>query len=230
MNVNLSSLAKAGWIASDAILTSLAKDYVEGRDQSISVAGSYVKILTAHTQRELEKQGVKRATKEKALAAIETVHAHAYAVILAAVTTPDLKHSEDLPDKEQTRRALERNRRSNFARSAKSTLVAYVEAGGSMSALKPSDVTKELLRSQYQPKNPPTPQERAERAVVRIEALLTALAAEDMDAAEELAEMIRTRVAAVVATQAAHAPKKAPRRLVPKGKSVKRGDLTLTAH
>jgi hypothetical protein len=226
MNVNLTSLAKAGYLASDTTLAALARDYVDGRVQSDSVAGSYIKILYAHVLRDLERQGIKRASSDKVIAAVETVHAHMYTVILAAVTTPDLKHSDDLPDKEQTRRALERNRRSNFARSAKSTLVAYITAGGKLSSFTPAEVTKERLRSFYKPKDPPTYQERANRATARLESIIKALAATDMAAAREVVTYVQTRVAALVVAT----PSAKPRRLQPKGKTVRRGELTLTAH
>jgi len=230
MNVNFTNLAKAGWLANDATLAALAKDYADGRAQADTVSGSYVRILFAHVQRELVTAGVKRATQERSIEALEAVHAHMYTVILAAVTTADVKHSDDLPAKEQTRRALERNRRTNFARSAKSTLLAYIEAGGKISGLRPADITKERLRAFYKPKDPLTPQERAFKATTRIERILKALAVEDMEAAVELARMVQTRVAAMVARPTPAAESSKPRRIVPKGKTVRRGELTLTAH
>lgn len=68
-----------------------------------------------------------------------------YPSVLAGVTTPDVMPFASLDRAESSRRALERNRRSNFARTAKSALAKFVAAGGQLEKIPVSTVTKGWL-------------------------------------------------------------------------------------
>ncbi len=220
------NLAKTGYIVSDATLTELSRDFVKGIDQADGVRASYLKILVAHVQRALDKWQIKRASAEKVLDAIDEVHGHLYAVVLEAVTTKDLLPEDGIPQEERTRRSLERNRRSTFARSAKSTLVQWVNAGGRISTLKPADVTKEELRKLYaQPsgsQDTGTVQERITTTETRLETLVKELAADDIEAASELVTEIVAKLQAIVDGETKTRPLTKRKRRV--------GELTLHPH
>jgi hypothetical protein len=214
--------SRTGFILSDEALAALARDYAAGVQRAGAVRGRYLPVLVAHTKRELDRVGAKRPQMDTVLAAIDAVHDHHYAIILEAITTPDLVIADGIPDEERQRRTKERNRRSNFARSAKSTLVSYVRAGGKVAGLDPAEVTKEKLRQLFAPtREGPIPiEERLETTEARLEALVKKLAAEDMDEAQRVVERLHVKLAELVEIKP-----------VARGR-VKRGEVTLhpTAH
>jgi hypothetical protein len=83
---------------------------------------------------------------DKDLKTIAEVHNEYYTVVLKTVTTPDIADDKGLRRVEAQRRAQERNKRSNFARSAKSVLVKFVKSGGNFRTLCVCSVTKPQLR------------------------------------------------------------------------------------
>jgi hypothetical protein len=193
-------VAKTGYIVTDAVLASLTRDYVYGTQQAVQVNASYLRILVAHTQRELEKLGVKRPTQDGSLSTLQLIHDRLYAVILAAVTTADIAPEEGQDKEERRRRAKERNRRSNFARSAKSTLTSYIKAGGKLMSLKVDELTKESLQSAYRA-DAPGPKSLFERigdTQNKLEAMVKELAASDEDTAQEFVEQVHLRMAKLV--------------------------------
>lgn len=209
------NLSKTGYIVTDATLAALAREYVSGIEQVDNVRGNYLRILVAHSQRDITRSGGKRASRIQCEGAVNAAHDHLYAVIMEAVTTQDIAHSDDLPDDERMRRSLERNRRSNFARTAKSTLLAWIAAGGKLMSLRPADVTKEGLRKLYARRSPEAPlSERMERIARSLERRVKELAEEDMDEAREFVDELQTRLALLVARPLAR-------------KTVRRGDMTL---
>lgn len=83
---------------------------------------------------------------EADLEVLKAVHSEFYAAVLTAVTTPDIASTAGLRKAEASRRAKERNRRSNFARSAKSTLAKFIKSGGNVRGLCVTSVTKRQVR------------------------------------------------------------------------------------
>lgn len=213
--------AKTGYIVSDAVLTHLAQEYASGVEATEGVRGTYLRILVAHSKRELETRGVKRATTDIALAAVQAAHDQLYPVILKAITTPDVAPDKNVADDEMRRRTQERNRRSNFARTSKTALVNAIKAGERLAALDPATVTKEMLMARYAQvrAGPGTPQERITRLWDSVKAQLTELAKEDVDAAREQIRDLEMSLQAVIE----------PPRQIAKGK-MKRGELTLHPH
>lgn len=188
------ALKKTGFIVSDATLASMARDFVEGMRRADGVRIAYLPVLVAHSKREL---GARRlVTPDQALAAIDKVHEHLYAVIKEAVFTPDVQAADDLPDEERKRRTAERNRRTTFARTALATLIKAVEAGAKLQSLDPASVTKESLRQYYaRPREGPiTIEDRIQRTETQLEGLIREVASEDMDAARELLADVQARL------------------------------------
>lgn len=91
-------------------------------------------------------------TKAAHLEALEGVHKKFYAAVLRGVTTPDIAPKEGLPMAEQQARTLARNKRSNFARSAKSTLASFIRVGGDVRTLDPDTVTRDPLAAKVREK------------------------------------------------------------------------------
>ena len=204
-------LVRSGYLVTDATLADMARDYVEGTARADRVRGGYLRILVAHAQR--HSGDAKRLTGEAALNAVEEVHAHLYAVILRAITTPDIAPEEDLATEERARRAKERNRRSTFARTAKTTLTQFIKAGGRLTTLDPKTVTKDSLQAVYASERTTESNltRRIEQAEERMEALVKRLAAEDAKAAIKLVDSLQVKLAGAV--QTAQPDMKLPARL-----------------
>lgn len=206
-------LARAGYLVSDTVLANLARDYVDGVARTDSIRGGYLRILVAHSKRAF------RSVKD-AIQAVEQTHQHLYGVISEAVLTKDIAAEEGLSKEEAARRARERNRRTNFARTAKSALMGFLKRGGKLQTLKPHAVTKDALRLRLTQSRagPTTRKSTWNRLEDRLEGFLKRVAAKDPDAAQEMLVELQGRLAAVVATK----PVATGRRKV--------GELTLHPH
>lgn len=196
----LSTLAKSGFIANEAVLKTLAKDYVTGADAVSEVNGTFLKILVAHSQREAATLAHKRITQADALGAVAAAHGTMYAIIKDAVTTPDIAADDSLDKGERTRRAKERNRRTGFARSAKSTLLGFIRAGGRLVGLEPATVTKEQLRSfaQAARQGPKGIADQIEAAKSRLAKLVDLQKQEDPEAAQSSVQDVSMTLQSVV--------------------------------
>lgn len=151
--------------------------------------GTYLRALIVGAQAKI---GTKRG-KRGALAALNDVATAYYAAVLRGVTTPDIAITDGLGSDESQRRVHERNRRATFARSAKSTIVAWVREGGDLKALDADTVTKTELRVSVAASRtkPGVAVERAQAAILKA-------------VAHESPEAARTRLEAVMeALQAA---------------------------
>lgn len=138
--------AKA-WTAGD--IRVLAKRTVDGRKEVSTARGAYFRALIETAQFELGG----KTDQAGQLAALKAVHRRFYPVVLDAVTTADIAHVDKAPKAERRRRALERNRRSNFARSAYGTIKRWLRApGNDLMKLDSQKVTK----SQLVEESPPT--------------------------------------------------------------------------
>lgn len=135
------SLESKNYVATPADIAALARAYSEALTASGNVRGHYLRALVATTQDAL---GVKPRLRTTAtdkptldangikaqLDALEEVHGRFYQVVL---DTMDGKNAE------------ERNRKSGFARSAMSTVRAYVRAGFDITLLAAARITKAAL-------------------------------------------------------------------------------------
>lgn len=171
----LSTIEAKGFKATAEEVEQLARERQEGLLFGERAGVSYLKILTALTITELPTGGFavthrrrKATTPEERtaqLAALEAVNSTCYGAVTKAVITPDIeKVATGLSKGEQTRRAQERNRRTNYARTAMSALRRYVEVGRDLRDLDPVQVSKAQLWDiigKYTPEQ--APQQTADR-------------------------------------------------------------------
>ena len=181
----LDELTKAHFLATDSQITLLAGRYASGLAAQDSVKGCYLKVLVAAT---IKAAKPAKGKPSEIMEHLDTVHSAYYKLVLEGVTTEDIVPNESLDAEEQTKRSLERNRRSNFARSAKATLANYLKAGGDLFQLDPDTVTKRELTAfvtamRSKDAEPKTLKHRVELAVGRIDEMCRELADEDQDSA-----------------------------------------------
>jgi hypothetical protein len=135
------------WSITD--IRALARRTVEGRQTLILARGEYLRALIETAQYELSG----KSDQDAQFAAIKIVHMRFYPVVQEAVTSADIAHLKDRrPSVESKRRALERNRRTNFARSAYGTIRRWLRAeGNDLMSLNAGKVTKPQLLSEAPP-------------------------------------------------------------------------------
>jgi hypothetical protein len=196
-------IERANYLADTDTVGQLAAFYL-GAQQTVSKThGCYFRILLARTQKAIcgkptlrARDKVDKLTPEDTeahIAAFEAQHKELYDVVLQAVLSPEVEARANLTTDEANRRALERNRRSNFARSAASTLRKFIRKGGNVLRLNVTQATKGAVAAM-------TPADdkgdsigleaRAGRAVTRaaqrIVTQVQAIAEEDKNAAVEV--------------------------------------------
>lgn len=193
-------MAQKAYLATDAQVASLAKQYVTNADGAEQARGTYLRILVAHSLRELQKGAHKRHTAAESLGAVEAAHAHLYGVVVEAVLTPDVAPNPEASKEERARRTLERNRRTTFARSSKADLTGFVKAGGRLSTLTPESVTRDALRRVVRAarEGPAALPDRVKATVERLEGLVKQLAQEDLEAAREIVDGLKMELRAIV--------------------------------
>lgn len=195
------TIEKANYLATAEDVATLATSNLEAQQMIGRVHGCYFRILLARTQHAICGKPTLRA-REKAekmtpedteahLKAFETQHAELYAAVLNAVRSADTESRKNLETDEQNRRALERNRRTNFARSAASVLRTYIKRGGNVLRLAVPHATKSAVAAMTPPAEDAEPAEgRSERTVTRAAARIVAavqsMAAEDKEGAVDV--------------------------------------------
>lgn len=185
-------------LAKFAVVTVAVTDTLQGFRQAymrVLLAGTQIAIgIAKPTQRTPKNYStLKDDVRATQLRALADTHARYYSIILAAVTTPDIVDSLRLGADERKRRAVERNRRSNYARSAKSTLSAYLNVGYDLCELNVLKASKSMVRGLVAQRKTPSGEEmvgalpeRIEAAVKRITGYASTLAADDAAKATEV--------------------------------------------
>lgn len=189
-----------GYLATDAQVASLAREYVTSANGAEQARGTYLRILVAHSLRELHKGTHKRYSAAESLGAVETAHAHLYAIVVEATMTPDVVPDPDASDIERKRRTKERNRRTTFARTSKAALTGFVKAGGRLSTLTPEEVNRDTLTqfARAAREGPASLPDRVRSTVERLETLVKQLAEQDIEAAREAVDALRIELQAIV--------------------------------
>lgn len=127
---------------------------------------TYLSLLIDAMQSQLGKQRRGRVNSLQQAQVLADVDKRFYAAVLRGVTTDDIAIDEGLDTNEQRLRSLERNRRSAFARSTKSTVSAFITGGGDIRTLDPKTVSKAALRKAVAP---PEPEGREQRILAKAE-------------------------------------------------------------
>lgn len=129
------SIESKGYVASIDDIRTLAQKSANAVTTIATTRGVYLRALVFTARSELKNGEAVPAQ----LAALRAVHSRFYPAVLEAVTTSDIARAPRASSEERHRRALERNRRSNFARSSYSTIRTWLKAGGhSLFSLKPT--------------------------------------------------------------------------------------------
>lgn len=150
MNIQ-QTIERAHFVATDAQVEQLASARWTLAAQEEGLNGTYLRVLVVGCQSELGTKRRGRPSSTSQLAVVDKIHIRFYAAVLRGITTPDIVADDTQEPAERSRRALERNRRSTFARSAKTTLVNFVRAGGDIRTLDPPTVSKAQLRAAGEP-------------------------------------------------------------------------------
>jgi hypothetical protein len=186
---------KNKYAMTDIQVESFARDMVGAVDAVNSGRTTYLRVLVTQCQATLGK--VKRGktlTGETQLSVLGDVADRLYAAVLRGITTPEIAPEEGLAKEEATRRSIERNKRSTFARSAKSVLASWINAGGDIRALNVDEVTRDPLMAQVrETKGQSNDQYRMDRNIKAILRLVRKEAKRDIAAARaDLAAMVET--------------------------------------
>lgn len=140
---------KSKYAMTEQQVENLARDIVAAQDVTLGGRTTYLRVLVTHMQATLGrvKRGKSLATQAQ-LDVLESVHGKYYGAVLRGIATPELEAAPGIEQAELSRRALERNRRSTFARTAKSTLSRWIKAGGDMRILDADTVTRDPLAAE----------------------------------------------------------------------------------
>lgn len=179
------------YLMTEAQIETLAQEHTQGLAGLDKLDGTYLRALVTGSQGKLGPKKGKRPTEDAQLTALESVAVPFYAAVLRGVTTDDIALDATLEHADVVTRNRERNRRAVFARTAKSTLVAWVRAGGDLRAIDVSTVTKTELRASTVAATEGTPGARV-TVVQKAQARILAAVARDPP------EVARERLYAVI--------------------------------
>lgn len=200
----------------------LTKSILEARNTLENGQATYLQGLVETTQKELGAAPRQRTGKvvrldeasiAEQLAALTKVHERCYAIVIEVC-------SENLPTGKE--KALELNRRSNFARTAMSVARSWIRSGRDITALAAAKVTKYNLRVKLESTRQPSPARltrRVEKGITELIEEATKLAALDKAAAiaqlEAALSKIVTTLSAIGGPSATRDPEKAMAEHIP---------------
>jgi hypothetical protein len=203
-------------IATDAEIRTMAQHYVDARASGENVRATYLRALAARTIGEIGapvRANAAKAAKltEEArvahLAALEVAHAKLYAIVVDVAE----RSLDGVPSKD---RALEKNRRTNFARTARYAVRSYIKAGRDITALAPARITKVglAIRATPAPRSPKRLRGRVERLSKSFMAALLELGEADSEGAAAELDTLIGQMATQLATLGTQAPVRDPAR------------------
>jgi hypothetical protein len=221
MNI-LETIERKHYIATDSDVEQLAATHLTSDALTKRSDGQYLRILVAAMRAKFgsgKGSGRRRKLTEADVAeqseALAAIHTRFYASVLKGVTTDEVADHDNLSADERRARAAARNGRAGFARSAASTLQAYIRAGGDIRGLDVATVTKTELRAFARVAQAPDDSPEAHAAHVTIKRLardMDALADVDPDAARLAIDEAMAALQAIGArlASAAHAAQAPP--------------------
>lgn len=194
----MTTLADKGFLATEEDVAKVAQSVLNAIADADNGRRTYLKVLIATTQNELGSKPRVRAGKTAKLdaagvaeqiKALDAVHERFYAVVLKVV-------GDSVPTGTKER-ALEINRRSNFARTAMYVVRGWVRAGNDLTTLGVQSVTKSSLfiKRKSKPPSGRVLKARAEKESKSLVGTLMALADADKEAAVEELQLIMGQVA-----------------------------------
>lgn len=205
---------KHNYVLSAAQVGELARELFASMQVVTGINASYLRILIAGVQSELgtlrlraAKGGMGKISDEdkaKQLAALESVEGQYYVAIVDAIITEDIADNSRLGKEERARRSLERNRRTNFARSAKSTVASYIKAGFDIKSISVTTITKRAMyemvqaTKQAEPVKPESVAKSLETAGSRVEEIAAQLCDMDAEAARQQIEKLLGHLTALL--------------------------------
>lgn len=189
----------------------LAAAHAAGNAAARKSDGQYLRILITALQAQFDgkrRRPLTTADSRQHAEFIADTHTRLYAYVLKGVTNSETIDDPGIPMDERRARAAIRNSRAGFARSAASTLQAYIRSGGDLRGVDVATVTKGQLRAWVAEHTPGAANPRQTAAQAALKRLLRdaeALAAEDADAGREAIEgALDALQAALVRIDATH--------------------------
>jgi hypothetical protein len=184
-------IEKAHYAASEQEVELLAAAHLACTEATKKTDGAYLRILIAVLQEQFGTKKHKLSQKEQHRHAevLTATHARLYPAVMRGVTTPEVEDHETLTIDERRARAAIRNARAGFARSAASTLHAFIAAEGDVRGLDLQTVTKTALRAHVLLKHGVPPKhEMVIAALHRVEKQVLKWVQEDPDQARAAIE------------------------------------------
>jgi ElaB/YqjD/DUF883 family membrane-anchored ribosome-binding protein len=199
-------IEKANYLASEHDVEALAHSRCMADDAVKRTDGAYLRILVARMQADLGDKGagkIRAKEIEAHRAKLSDIHTALYQAVLRGVTTLDIKDEDGLSPEERRARAVARNSRAVFARSAASTLSSYIKAGGDVRRLEVRNVKKiDLQRYVQNHRLESTPVERLVATANRLAQEAAAIMKDNPEEARAQIEACIATLQALVATKA----------------------------
>ncbi len=196
MNSVFDQIKESNYLVTEAEIERLAALHTDVSNTQNAADGSYLKILLAGTQVAMGKGKKKLPNlKEVSTAALDKTHAGYYDAVLRGVTTDDIVIIEGGDEEENKRRRVEQLRRATFARSAKSTLASFIDAGGDIRTLDVATTSKGGLRKWVnETLGIPTWEQAVEAHRSKIEKVCRKLAMTNPGQAREILESVLSHI------------------------------------
>lgn len=148
------------YVATEQQIETLAHDRYSAFSLALSSDLTYLRVLLVEIQSKLGKRTRRMPTKEAQTSLLDAAHDRFYPAVLRGITTPEIANEPGLDPALSSSRARERNARSNFARTAKATLLHAIDGGLDLRSLDAATTTKTGLRAAVAPPEPEDPVER----------------------------------------------------------------------
>lgn len=175
MNSIQQTIAKAHYVATEAQVEDLAVAQWQCAHGLEAHNATYLRVILAQAQARTGTAKRGRHNKEAQLEVLKDVNGIFYAAVLRGLVKADpaIALEDGLESKEKSYRALERNRRSTYARTSYRELVGFVQRGGDLRTLDVETVSKASLRAFGKPAES---EDRTERTLERAQgAILRAI-------------------------------------------------------
>ena len=199
MTAIVDAIHEVNYLATEEQVEQLAASYVQTAGVFGAITGSYFKILIAGCQKHLGKGRKKYPNlKDAQLQTLETVAKPYYEAVLRGVTTDDvtLAGGDEL---EHRRSKNEINRRSVFARTAKSTIFTFMNTGGDIRLIDLHDISKDKMRKMInETRGITTWDKQVETHRSRIEDICRKLAKDNPGQARDILESVLQHIQGVL--------------------------------